>query len=93
MTSKDNIVDVSLCPSCHRLTTMKQIKEDKYFCRKCRQTFKQFKNGKLIYIPLNVADAIERTKEQLKFEFETDPQLDMGMGISFEPEFEDDLDN
>ncbi len=54
--------------------------------------FKQFKNGKLIYIPLSVSDAIERTKEQLKFEFETDPQLDMGMGVSFEPEFEDDLD-
>ena len=52
-----------------------------------------FQNGKLIYIPLSVSDAIERTKEQLKFEFETDPQLDMGMGISFEPEFEDDLDN
>ena len=86
------VVDVSLCPSCQRLTTMKKIKEDKYFCRLCREIFKQFKNGKLIYIPLSVSDAIERTKEQLKFEFETDPQLDMGMGISFEPEVEDDLD-
>ena len=91
--TKKNIVDVSLCPSCQRLTTMTKIKGDKYFCRICRQSFKQFKNGKLIYIPLAVSDAIERTKEQLKFEFETDPQLDMGMGISFEPEFEDDLDN
>ena len=90
--TKKNIVDVSLCPSCQRLTTMTKIKEDKYFCRICRQSFKQFKNGKLIYIPLAVADAIERTKEQLKFEFETDPQLDMGMGISFEPDLEDDLD-
>ena len=86
------VVDVSLCPSCQRLTTMKKIKEDKYFCRLCREIFKQFKNGKLIYIPLSVSDAIERTKEQLKFEFETDPQLDMDMGISFEPEVEDDLD-
>jgi len=90
--TKKNIVDVSLCPSCQRLTTMTKIKEDKYFCRICRQSFKQFKNGKLIYIPLAVADAIERTKEQLKFEFETDPQLDMGMGIYFEPDLEDDLD-
>jgi len=90
--TKKNIVDVSLCPSCQRLTTMTKIKGDKYFCRICRQSFKQFKNGKLIYIPLAVADAIERTKEQLKFEFETDPQLDMGMGISFEPDLEDDLD-
>ena len=90
--TKKNIVDLSLCPSCQRLTTMTKIKEDKYFCRICRQSFKQFKNGKLIYIPLAVADAIERTKEQLKFEFEMDPQLDMEMGMSFEPEFEDDLD-
>ena len=89
---KSKIVDVSLCPSCRRLTTMKKIKEDKYFCRVCRAAFKQFKNGKLIYIPLAVADAIEKTKEQLKFEFETDHQLDMNMDISFEPEFEDDLD-
>ena len=93
MTKKDNIVEVSMCPSCHRLTTMKQMKADKYFCRLCRQSFKQYKNGKLIYIPLHLADAIEKTKEQLIFEFETDPQLDMGMGISFEPEAEDDLDN
>jgi len=84
--TKKNIVDVSLCPSCQRLTTMTKIKGDKYFCRICRQSCKQFKNGKLIYIPL------ERTKEQLKFEFEMDPQLDMEMGMSFEPEFEDDLD-
>ena len=89
---KSKVIDVSLCPSCQRLTTMKKIKEDKYFCRLCRGTFKQFKNGKLIYIPLAVADAIEKTKEQLKFEFEADPQLDMNMDISFEPEFEDDLD-
>ena len=89
---KSKVIDVSLCPSCQRLTTMKKIKEDKYFCRLCRNTFKQFKNGKLIYIPLAVADAIEKTKEQLKFEFEADPQLDMNMDISFEPEFEDDLD-
>ena len=89
---KSKIIDVSLCPSCQRLTTMKKIKENKYFCRLCRGTFKQFKNGKLIYIPLAVADAIEKTKEQLKFEFEADPQLDMNMDISFEPEFEDDLD-
>ena len=92
MTKKDNIVDVSLCPSCQRLTTMKKIKKDQYFCRLCREVFKQFQNGKLIYIPLSVSDAIERTKEQLKFEFETDPQLDMNMDISFEPEVEDDLD-
>ena len=91
---KSKVIDVSLCPSCQRLTTMKKIKEDKYFCRLCRGTFKQFKNGKLIYIPLAVADAIEKTKEQLRFEFEADPQLDMDMGmdVSFEPEFEDDLD-
>jgi len=89
---KSKVIDVSLCPSCQRLTTMKKIKEDKYFCRLCRGTFKQFKNGKLIYIPLAVADAIEKTKEQLRFEFEADPQMDMGMDVSFEPEFEDDLD-
>ena len=89
---KSKIIDVSLCPSCQRLTTMKKIKENKYFCRLCRGAFRQFKNGKLIYIPLAVADAIEKTKEQLKFEFETDHQLDLNMDISFEPEFEDDLD-
>ena len=87
-----DIIDVSLCPSCQRLTTMKKIKNDKYFCRICRGTFKQFRNGKLIYIPLAVADAIEHTKEQLKFEFDTDPQLDLGMGVSFAADFEDDLD-
>ena len=90
--TRKNIVDVSLCPSCQRLTTMKRIMKDNYFCRVCHGKFKQYKNGKLIYIPLAVADAIERTKEQLKFEFEMDPQLDMGMGVSFEPDFEEDLD-
>ena len=87
-----DIIDVSLCPSCQRLTTMERITKDNYFCRVCHQRFKQFQNGKLIYIPLAVADAIERTKEQLKFEFEADPQLDLfeDMNVSFTPE--DDLD-
>ena len=94
MTDKGNVVDVSLCPSCQRLTTMKKIKKDQYFCRLCREVFKQFKNGKLIYIPLSVSDAIERTKEQLKFEFEDyrEQQMDMKLDVTFEPEFEDDLD-
>ena len=88
-----NIIDVSLCPSCQRQTTMRKIKEDDYFCRVCHQKFKQFKNGKLIYIPLAVADAIERTKDQLKFDFTPDPQLDMDAGnIIFDLDLEDDLD-
>jgi len=90
---KNNIINVSMCPGCHKLTSMKHMKGNKYFCKLCKQNFKQYKNGKLIYIPLHIADAIERTKEQLKFEFEADIQLDMGTGISFEPEAEDDLDN
>jgi len=49
-------------------------------------------NGRLLYIPLTVADAMERTKEQLKFEFEQEMDPDNGMGLSFELEFEDDLD-
>ena len=92
MTKKSNVVDVSLCPSCDRLTTMKKIQKDYYFCRLCNQQFKQYTNGRLLYIPLAVADAMERTKEQLKFEFEQEMDPDNGMGLSFELEFEDDLD-
>ncbi len=92
MAKKSNVVDVSLCPSCARLTTMKKIQKDNYFCRLCNQKFKQYTNGRLLYIPLAVADAMERTKEQLKFEFEQEMDLDMGIGLTFEPEFEDDLD-
>jgi len=89
-----DIIDVSLCPSCQRLTTMKRIMKDNYFCRVCHGKFKQFKNGKLIYIPLAVADAIERTKEQLKFDFAPDRQLELDAGnVIFEPDLEDDLDN
>ena len=91
--SDKNVINVCLCPGCGNLTSMKKVIDDTFFCKLCYQKFKQYKNGKLIYIPLHIADAIEKTKEQLMFEFETDPQLDMGMGISFEPEAEDDLDN
>ena len=81
------VIDVCLCPGCKHLTVMKQIKEDKYFCRSCKKQFKQYKNGKLIYIPLGLADAIERTKQELIFEFESDD----GIGeIVFEPELDED---
>jgi len=81
------VINVCICPGCARLTVMKKIIEDKFFCKNCKQKFKQYKNGKLIYIPLPVAEAIERTKEQLLFEFESDD----GMGdIVFEPEIEED---
>ncbi len=81
-----DVINVCVCPGCTRLTTMKQITGDKYFCRSCKQKFKQFKNGKLIYIPLTVADAIERAKEQLLFDFENEESVE----VVFEPEFEDD---
>jgi len=81
-----DIINVCVCPGCARLTTMKQIKGDNYFCRSCKQKFRQFKNGKLIYIPLTVADAIERAKEQLLFDFDNEEVTE----VVFEPEFEDD---
>ena len=93
MAKLSNVIDVSLCPSCDRLTTMKKIKGSNYFCRFCHQKFKQHKNGRLLYIPLAVADAIERTKNQIKFDFAPESPFDMGMGdIIFEPDLEDDLD-
>ena len=66
---------------------MKKIACDKYFCRSCKKQFKQYRNGKLIYIPLPVADAIERAKDQLLFEFESD---EVSGEIIFEPEFDED---
>jgi ribosomal protein L37AE/L43A len=82
-----DIINVCVCPSCSRLTTMKKIAGDKYFCRSCKKQFKQYRNGKLIYIPLPVADAIERAKDQLLFEFESD---EVSGEIIFEPEFDED---
>ena len=69
---------------------MRRIKDDKYFCRLCKEQFRQYKNGKLIYIPLRVSDLIEQTTEKLKFEFEPDSS-DVNLGdIIFEPEFDED---
>ena len=82
-----DIINVCVCPGCSRLTTMKKIAGDKYFCRSCKKQFKQYRNGKLIYIPLPVADAIERAKDQLLFEFESD---EVSGEIVFEPDFEED---
>ena len=85
-----DIIDVSLCPGCKSLTTMRRIKDDKYFCRLCKEQFRQYKNGKLIYIPLRVSDLIEQPTEKLKFEFEPDSS-DVTLGdIIFEPEFDED---
>ena len=92
MNEKNNIINVSMCPGCHKLTSMKHMKGNKYFCKLCKQNFKQYKNGKLIYIPLTVADAVDKIKEQLLFEFEADPQMDINKDISFEPDYEDDFD-
>ena len=83
------IINVCVCPSCTRLTTMKKIMGDKFYCRSCKQKFKQYKNGKLIYVPLPVAEAIERTKDKLLFEFEIEG--DNGVeDIVFEADFEED---
>ena len=82
-----DIINECVCPGCSRLTTMKKIVGDKYFCRSCKKQFKQYRNGKLIYIPLPVADAIERAKDQLLFEFESD---EVSGEIIFEPDFEED---
>jgi len=57
---EDNIVSVSVCPGCHKLTTMKVTceKESLFYCKLCFEPFKQFKNGKLVYVPIGIARAM-----------------------------------
>ena len=64
---EDNVISVCLCPGCASLTQMKLIEANIYFCRVCDQKFRQFKNGKLIYIPLGLARSMEASK--IIFEF------------------------
>lgn len=68
--TEDNIINVCLCPGCSHLTHMKPLEDNVYFCRLCHQRFKQFKNGKLIYIPLAVAETMDDNK--ILFTFNSD---------------------
>jgi len=65
--TEDNIIDVCLCPGCAHLTQMKLLEKNVYFCRLCLSRFKQFKNGKLIYIPLAVAETLDDDKILFRF--------------------------
>ena len=76
--TEDNVVNICLWPSCQSMTTMKQIVEEQ---------FKQFKNGKLIYVPLAVSDTVTKFKKQLE-EMQEDDQTDLEFDIEFEPEFD-----
>ncbi len=86
--TEDNVVNICLCPSCQSMTTMKQIVEDTFFCKLCKEQFKQFKNGKLIYVPLAVSETVEKFKKQLEEMQEDNDQTDLDFDIEFEPEFD-----
>jgi hypothetical protein len=81
MTNK-NVINVCLCPGCGSLTTMKKVIDDTFFCKLCHQKFKQYKNGKLIYVPLPVAKAMEDSE----IIFESDADLDLDIQFDFDPE-------
>jgi len=49
---------------------MKHIEHNVYFCRMCYQKFKQFENGKLIYIPLGIAQSMDVNKVLFTFDSE-----------------------
>jgi hypothetical protein len=88
-----NVISVCLCPGCASLTQMKPLEKNIYFCRVCNQKFRQYKNGKLMYVPLGVATAMEASK--IIFEFTDElikkpsPQPEE---VIFEPEFDIDED-
>jgi len=97
---RDNVVNVSVCSSCHNLTQMKPIQDDLYFCMICQQQFKQYKNGKLVYIPIGIARSMgnkvafvfspneELEKELARRMEEDDLQKEVNDDISFETELD-----
>ena len=86
--TEDNVVHICLCPGCQNMTTMENIVDNTFFCKICREKFRQFKNGKLIYVPLAVADSIKKFQDELLDFKENKDQMDMTFDIEFEPEFE-----
>tara|TARA_R100001377_G_scaffold84160_1_gene67096 strand:- start:135 stop:479 length:345 start_codon:yes stop_codon:yes gene_type:complete len=63
----DNVINVCLCPGCVNLTQMLPVKKNIYLCRVCHQKFRQYKNGKLMYVPLGIATAMEASKIIIEF--------------------------
>ena len=97
MAEKDNVIRLCVCPSCRNLTLMKPMKDDIYFCRQCKDRFKQYRNGRLVYIPIAVARELAHNKIMFTF----DPDLGLGnseeneeleFDIDFEPDFDPDFD-
>ena len=89
--SDDNIINVSVCSNCRNLTQMKPIKDDVYLCSLCNQQFKQYKNGKLVYIPIGIARAMGN---KISFMFTVDEKLqnEVTEDISFESDLEFDFE-
>lgn len=89
----DNVINVCLCPGCVNLTQMLPVKKNIYLCRVCHQKFRQYKNGKLMYVPLGIATAMEASKIIIEFSDELikkpSPQPEE---VIFEPEFDIDED-
>jgi len=46
---------------------MLPVKKNIYLCRVCHQKFRQYKNGKLMYVPLGIATAMEASKIIIEF--------------------------
>lgn len=90
MSENNNVVSVSVCPSCHKLTTMKASLDDKvFFCVLCFEEFTQYKNGKLVYIPIGLAQAMGN---KLSFVFSSDFKLQDEIRDDLEIDFEVDFD-
>jgi len=79
----DNIIYVSLCPSCQNTAMMRPFGTQKnvFYCSKCKSRYKQHINGKIVYIPLHVSEIIEET---VRRHYDEDP--DAEFVIDFEPE-------
>ena len=49
---------------------MKPLEHNVFFCKLCYQKFKQFKNGKLMYLPLGLAQSMDVNKILFTFDSE-----------------------
>ena len=71
------------------MTTMRPFgkKKNVFYCKHCKAQYKQHINGKIVYIPLHVADLVEQT---IRDQYTSDPEIDVNFTIDFEPDFDPD---
>jgi|TARA_A100000171_G_scaffold50981_1_gene63831 hypothetical protein len=77
------------------MTTMKPFgkKKNIFYCQHCKTQYKQHINGKIVYIPLHVADLLEQTiKDHYKNNPDAEPEAELNFSIDFEPDIDFDPD-